>query len=317
MGIFTGVLLSCVVGIIAYFYSPIYEKQKREEERYRYWNELVAKNPKPANVSKEEFIAKNKEGYCWRDKKYYSVEELKHNAMVSLTERMLTVVDLFKQGKAMNTMQLEVIAETATNCKRYKNSCGVWASSEDYNGDELRNFLIKNIAEVTSGIKTNLDEALLDKLKFKEIKSSSELNDYLNQEGDSNFVLFKNDYDSDVFLGSDCCSILTREQFNAVDLWFKSLMMQDVLSLSHSVPLGFEITDYVIGDDYSVGNYYLLTKYFDYSLIPEYVYNNNKQEKYTNIEFEDVREIYFLNNCGDVLFIPYYGFYSRFNNGFK
>ncbi len=125
MKILIGVLLVCVVGIIVYFYSSVYEQQKAEKEKYRYWDEVVEKNPKPENVSEEEFIAKNKAGYCWRDKKYYSAEELKHKAMVSLTERMLTVVDLFKQDKAMNTVQLEVHAETAANCKRFKNSCGV------------------------------------------------------------------------------------------------------------------------------------------------------------------------------------------------
>ncbi len=317
MKILIGVLLVCVVGIVTYFYSPAYEEQKREKEKYRYWNELVAKNPKPENVSEEEFIAKNKAGYCWRDKKYYSAEELKHKAMVSLTERMLTVVDLFKQDKAMNTVQLEVHAETAANCKRFKNSCGVWVSSENYNNDELKSFLVQNIPKIKSEMEDNLYEILSDKLKMKEINSSDEFNDYLNRKDYGDFLLFQNDFSLNAVFGKNCCSILTGEQLNNTVLGFKALIMQDVLSLSHSVPLGFEITDYIVGDDYTVGNYYLLTEYFDYSLVPKYVYENNKQIKYTKVEFEDVKEIYFLNNCGDVLSIPYYGIYSRFNNSLK
>ena len=64
MKIFTGMLLVCVVGIIVYFYSSVYEQQKAEKEKYRYWDEVVEKNPKPKNISQEDFIAKNKEGYC-------------------------------------------------------------------------------------------------------------------------------------------------------------------------------------------------------------------------------------------------------------
>ena len=60
-----------------------------EKSPYYFWNELMRKNPKPFNVSQEEFEAKNRAGYCWRDKKYYSKEELWYKAMKSLTGRMI------------------------------------------------------------------------------------------------------------------------------------------------------------------------------------------------------------------------------------
>ena len=82
---FSMILLILLAGVVSYFY--LYDK--KEVDNYRYWNELVAKNPKPENVSEEEFIAKNKAGFCWRDKKYYSEKELKDKAMVHFSKTFL------------------------------------------------------------------------------------------------------------------------------------------------------------------------------------------------------------------------------------
>ena len=97
--IFTGVLLLCATGLIAYYNFPVYEQHKTEKEKYHYWNELVAKNPKPENVSEEEFIAKNKAGFCWRDNKYYSEKELKNKAMVHFSKTFLHYIQLAKDEK--------------------------------------------------------------------------------------------------------------------------------------------------------------------------------------------------------------------------
>ena len=114
------VLCLCNYAFLSYCsYNEKRQEQKRklaqENEKYRYWDELVAKNPKPDNVSQEEFIAKNNRGYCWRDEKYYTEEELKENAMVSLSEKMLLIIDLFRNGKVIDPLQEELILSRRKN----------------------------------------------------------------------------------------------------------------------------------------------------------------------------------------------------------
>ena len=81
-----------------------------------FWNELMRKNPKPFNVSQEEFEAKNRAGYCWRDKKYYSKEELWHKAMKSLTGRMIYENKFYWDNKVTN-VDGEFLP-TAADCRR-------------------------------------------------------------------------------------------------------------------------------------------------------------------------------------------------------
>ena len=89
-----------------------------EKSPYYFWNELMRKNPKPFNVSQEEFEAKNRAGYCWRDKKYYSKEELWHKAMKSLTGRMIYENKLYWDNEVIDAGGDP--RPTAADCSRFR-----------------------------------------------------------------------------------------------------------------------------------------------------------------------------------------------------
>ena len=58
-------------------------------DKYQYWKELIAKDPKPDGVSEKEYREKLRAGYCWRDRKFYTSAELHRKAMVRFAGRLL------------------------------------------------------------------------------------------------------------------------------------------------------------------------------------------------------------------------------------
>lgn len=285
MKIFIGILLVCVVGAIAYVNSPVYEQYKAEREKYRYWNELIDKNPKPWNVSEEEFIAKNKEGYCWRDKTYYSEKELKDKAMVSLTGKMLVLNELYKKGEVIHPLQEEVIAETASFCKSSKTDCRVWFVPRNYSERDLIALYEKNKERI-------YQPEFIHEFNPKEVKRPEDLATYLQEFGSEGYVLLDQQYYPSVY-GADCCSII--KNFTLADMGeseYKGLQEgADYLSIGWS-----ELPENHM--EYGVGNYYLHTNNFEYNVITI--------DGVTNFELRDYEYVYFLNNCGDVLYKPYY-----------
>ena len=109
-----------------------------EKSPYYFWNELMRKNPKPFNVSQEEFEAKNRAGYCWRDKKYYSKEELWHKAMKSFTGRMIYENKLYWDNEVIDAGGHP--RPTAADCKRSQ-GCRVWRIPINLTNQELKNFV--------------------------------------------------------------------------------------------------------------------------------------------------------------------------------
>ncbi|PIT23345.1 hypothetical protein BGI36_01935 [Snodgrassella communis] len=89
-----------------------------EKSPYYFWNELIRKNPKPFNVSQKEFEAKNRAGYCWRDRKYYSKEELWYKAMKSFTGRMIYENKLYWDNEVIDAGGNP--RPTAADCRRFQ-----------------------------------------------------------------------------------------------------------------------------------------------------------------------------------------------------
>ena len=170
---------------------------------------MVAKNPKPDNVSQEEFIAKNNRGYCWRDEKYYTEEELKENAMVSLAGKMLTQIDLYKKGRVVHPLQEEVIAETASFCKTSETRCRVWFIPQNYSEDDLITLYEKNKERIEH------DEFIYE-FNPKEVKQPEELAYYLQEFGSKGYMLLDQQYYPAV-LGADCCSIIKNFKLEDID----------------------------------------------------------------------------------------------------
>ena len=286
MKIFTGIFLTCAIGWIAYVNSPIYA----EREKYRYWNELVAKNSKPWNVSKEEFIAKNKAGYCWRDKKYYSEEELKSKAMIQFTSTLLNEIEKARNEELIKDGG-EIERESEYYCKKEKTGCNLWFAPGEHTNKELKKYLVDNMPASLIG------EEELIKFNVKEIVKPRDLKKYSKTSG--KYALFGNSFLTNYILGSDCCSVLSKHDFSAIT-GYRKISAADNFSEQGNIPAG-EITE-----NYGIGNYYLAVTFFYYGV--EIIGNDeNHHYKYART-FNDIKRFYFLSNCGDLLFKPYYSF---------
>ena len=288
MKILIGVLLVCVVGIVTYFYFPAYEEQKKE--KYRYWNELVAKNPKPENVSEEEFIAKNKAGYCWRDKKYYSEKELKDKVMVHFSETFLNYIKLAKEEKLVRDGG-DIIQETAFYCKKFDTECRLWFVPTDKTNQDFKKILLNDYRDSPHYMN------FLQKLNAREIPVSETLADYMTLY--DKYALFHNGFDEQsLILGTDCCSIFKEADVRKIS---KGIIWgADNYSEESEIP-----TDIQDVTEYGIGVYYLSVDFFSYRIEQQNYYAEREQDRY-RAKFDDMRDFYFLSNCGEVLFKPYY-----------
>ena len=290
MKISTGIFLIGAIGMMAYVNYPIYKQYKAEKEKYRYWNELVAKNPKSSNISKEEFITKNKEGYCWRDKKYYSKKELKDKAMVQFTLTLLNEIERARNEELIKDGG-EIERESEYYCKKDKVGCNLWFAPGEYTNESLKKYLVDNMP--ASPIK----EEELIKFNVKEIIKPKDLRTYSTTS--NQYALFGNSFLTNYILGSDCCSVLSKQDFSAIT-GYRKISGADNFSEYGDIPAG------EIVENYGVGNYYLAVTffYYDVEIIGR---DKNNHTKYAR-RFHDVKRFYFLSNCGDLLFKPHYSF---------
>lgn len=278
-------LILFIVGIVWYY--PIY---KAESDPYRYWNELIAKNRKPENVSQAEFVAKNKEGYCWRDEKYYSEKELKDKAMVHFSETFLHYIKLAKEEKLVRDGG-DIVGESAFYCKKSDAGCRLWFVPTDKTNQDFKNILLNDYRDSPHYIK------FLQKLNSKEVPNPKTLADYMTSH--DKYAIFHNGFEEQyIILGSDCCSILKEEDIKKIS---KSITYgADNYSQQSEIPA--DIQDVT---EYGIGVYYLSVDHFSYRIAQENYYAEREQDRY-RAYFDDRRRFYFLSNCGDVLFKPYY-----------
>lgn len=106
-----------------------------ERSPYRFWYDILKKNSIPFNISQKEFEKKNREGYCWRDRRYYTKKELWHKAMKSLTERMIFENSLFWKNDVLDANGVK--RWTSSDCKS-QNNCRVWRIPLNLNNQELK-----------------------------------------------------------------------------------------------------------------------------------------------------------------------------------
>lgn len=291
MRFFTGMLLVCVVGIIVYFYLSVYEQQKAEKEKYHYWNEMLTKNPKPKNVSQEDFIAKNKEGYCWRDEKFYSEKELKDKAMIHFIKTFLHNIKLAKEEKLVRDGGA-IVQESALYCKKSDTGCRLWFVPTDKTNQDFKNILLNDYRDSPHHMN------YLRGLHAREIPLSDTLAEYMALY--DNYAIFHNGFeDQRMILGADCCSIVKEEDVKKIPnkgiLWGA-----DNFSEKSEIPPNIQdITEY------GVGVYYLSIVHFSYNIAQKDYYAEREQDRY-KVRFYDMKRFYFLSNCGDLLFKPYY-----------
>ncbi|WP_373777490.1 hypothetical protein [Glaesserella sp.] len=279
-----------IVSILFIFVAIIswgYYEYRVDLEKYQYWYEILDKNKKPDNISYQEYIDKNREGFCWRDNTYYTKEELKEKAMVSLIEKELEIVELFNQDKAINAVQEEVLAETARYCKR--KYCGVWYSPIKFPEKEIKNILYEDRVYLKEFPSPKITES------FHPIKieKAEDLKKYFRQYGSEHYVVFIVKYISHELFNSDYSDVIDENEFESNDRKNNILIKRVDYLPEHigGMPKG---ANYKI---HGIGYRLLKTKYLEY-------YPSNRENEPLSL-YENSRT-YLLSNCGDVLYSPFY-----------
>ncbi|STR02497.1 Uncharacterised protein [Kingella potus] len=270
-----------------------------ETDVYEYWDDLLAKDAKPWFVSEQEYKAKNRAGFCWRDKKFYTPAELKNKAVASFGEKWISEMKAFSSRNPPNEINGgEVLS--VRHCRNSEFSCRVWFFPGKRTNQEWLEWFedLEKIATLDNMY--TLNRKYLFSQDTKQVRSKKELEEYIEKSGKNGFSLMqKTNYGQQYILGSDCCSVLSRNEAN-VKLKNRNTIFDGDLHYFHfyhqaSIPENIDL------QDYGVGNFYF-NAYGIYALIEE----NWTTGKLVEAENWQNDRIYFMNNCGDVLWHPHY-----------
>ena len=249
-------------------------------DKYQYWKELIAKDPKPDGVSEQEYREKLRAGYCWRDRKFYTPEELHRKAMVSFAERMLGVT-IILQNSSITTLA----GNSYVDCQKNVNSCSVWLIPKNYTNRQWDNLFLS--------AKKSTDYVLLEEYPKKQIKQSIDLEKYFIQYGNKGFTLVATGAEGgESVYGSDCCKVLSRKDVEPI------IKNRHLITFAEIFPEKY-IPSSIKIENYGIGNFYLNSR----EVIPSLSYSN-KEGKVSHEA--DYSELLLMNNCGDVLWKPYY-----------
>ncbi|PIT09658.1 hypothetical protein [Snodgrassella communis] len=282
------ILALVFVGAIGIHLQKLYY----EKSPYYFWNELIKKNPKPNDITQEEFEAKNRAGYCWRDRKYYSKEELWHKAMKSLTGRMIYENKFYWDNKVIDAGGDPM--PTAGDCNRWK-GCRVFKIP--INPDKEK--FLKNNIEKENDFWKGIDILI----KHKEAQSFIFASDKNYVDDDfklKNYILIHKLDDPvylSVYYSNNCCTIFNKSEWSLIrkNYILKYAGFDAVAFMKESkIPIEINI------NSWGVGNFYLSVTYSESISVPEFVAKDKSET------FKDSRRVYLLNNCGDVLYKPYY-----------
>lgn len=272
-------VVAVLVAIIAYeHYFP---------DKYRYWDELVAKDPKPKWISEKEYREKLRAGYCWRDRRFYKPEELQQKAMLGFSERMVGTAIILQ-----NSYITTLAGKSYADCKSDKQSCSVWFVPQDYTNAKWDKLLLETKESESHTL------SLLAEYPKKQIQQSDDLQKYLLQHGKKGFTLIASGTDAGkVIYGSDCCEVLDKKKAEPMIRDNNLITFAEILPERY-IPKG------IIIRDYGVGNFYFYSK----KLITGLPYHEDGDK---NTYQADYSELLLMNNCGDVLWKPYYHLYSN------
>ncbi|MDO5687417.1 MAG: hypothetical protein Q4G42_08580 [Neisseria sp.] len=267
--------------IVAFFVIELFQ-YFNHENKFKYWDEMIAVNPKPISVSDQEFKEKNLQGYCWRDKKYYTMEELKEKAMVGLSRRMLETTEFYRNEQVLNAND-EIDAETDVICRRYPYYCRVWFYPKKTTDKELRDLINnhKNTRENYHKLNHFLQNNTIELTKDSGLENKKIIYG-------ADYSLIVTYYLAGDIYSSECCEILSKDDLRKINI--KGLATKKV----GSSPIDAEIPVDIYPESLGVGNYFLQVDF--------YTFYFDSQEGYKNY----YKNVFFLSNCGDLLFKPYY-----------
>lgn len=258
-------------------------------QEYEYWRNLLAKDPKPLFVSEEEYRAKNRGGYCWRDKKYYTAEELKDKAVVSFGEKLLSEVEVLKSRNVPDGQGGSGFFNSVETCKRSETGCRVWFLPHSYTNEQWDKFFL------SSTIKSTGKEYLTES-KAKEIQSPKNFASYIQLNNKNGFSLIQDFEGGQTIYGSNCCSVLPATQMQGGFKTAKLVTAAHPLLLYHQGELPRNINI----QDYGVGNFYLKT-----SELSTWTKEKGEIIQKDGTYQQPFDSMYLINNCGDVLWHPH------------
>jgi hypothetical protein len=263
-----------------------------EKSPYYFWNELIRKNPKPFNVSQEEFEAKNRAGYCWRDRKYYSKEELWHKAMKSLTGRMIYENKFYWDNKVVNDNG--EFLPTEDECARWK-GCRVFKIPMNPDKEKFLKEDSENEYDFWKGI-----DILIKHNEAQSFIFASDTN-FINDEFKlKNFILIhklSNPSYLSVYDSNNCCTVFNKSEWSLIrkNYILKYIGIDTVVFRKKSkIPIDIDI------NSWGVGNFYLSVAYSESISVSEFLAKDKSET------LKNTRKVYLLNNCGDVLYRPNY-----------
>ncbi|WP_037586510.1 hypothetical protein [Stenoxybacter acetivorans] len=323
--VITAVIIAVIVILLGYPLYRIYVETNIKP--YRYWYQLMDKNPKPWNVSFKEFSRRNREGYCWADRKTYTKEELKNKVVASYVEMELLKMKSLKEswvreaGGGYEERSYLGRFFSESDCGKF--GCKVMMISPlsidrspiFEKAQKLMQGNVQKNIEISEEILFNLYDKNshyllneLSKVNSIEIKGDRDFLSYIKNHND--FIIAgieKSDivlsliYNKNIFIISNQDENINQEKFliynSGIDEYFPA----------SSIPKNIDI------HDYGVGLYYLAPKKI-------YLYEKDGQEEGKIIKFRiylDTDIYYAINNCGDLLIKPEYILESRWINNLK
>lgn len=257
-----------------------------ERPPYHFWYELLKKNSKPFYISQNEFEEKNREGYCWRDRKYYTKKELWHKAMKSLIGKIIYENKLYWENRTKN-MDGKFLP-TYGQCTS-SNNCRVWQVPIDLTNQKLNNYI---------GVQNNYLDNINKLIELPEVQTFTYESDknYINYNfGLEKFILIhrRTSEDSIELYGSDCCTVFNKSEWHLMKKR-KNYVLASKKSILDTFVEESKIPPDEDVNSLGVGNYYFGID----SFLPK-----NKTNYYP-IDYP--YEVFYLNNCGDILYKPYF-----------
>ena len=255
-----------------------------------FWHMVVKKNHKPFDMALTEFETKNREGYCWRDRRYYSKEELWFKAMKSFVTRMLYENQFFMQYEPLDAGDDPLPA--GEYCRR-ENGCVVTIFSKNLDEQKLiRNRLVN---------KNNLElhkKPFIDNDVVRIFKSATDKN-FINEDFkfDNYTIYHKSIFSrSSVFDSENCCYILNKSE------WFllkNKYTLKEYEKFNEAFGQETVIPDNIDINSWGIGNFY-------FAVTASRPRDDHSFTDHENNLPKSPERVYLMNNCGDILYMPYY-----------
>lgn len=261
-----------------------------ENHQNGFWYQVLRKNSQPINITFDEYAAKNRIGYCWRDKKFYSEDELKQKALKSLVGRMMFINKFYWDDKTVNMD--DDVQDTYYNCKN-KKGCRVFKVPMVLYTQELLDLINEEAKDsYWDQLIRSVDEQFVREYIFATDKNYNK-DEFTSEK----FILLNKTlyYKFNIAYYSPHTKILSKSQWSLIKKRYSEYTKFNINYKGEKNYPPFPVN--IDLNSWGIGNYYLGVTNLIYG---------SKSFLFQPIEKLYANEVYILNNCGDVLYLPYY-----------